>query len=329
MARRTASTLLAALGLSAAQERLYHRLEPLSGDELTRVAQRLEVAEETLARGLEPLVSAGLALLAENRLRILSVSAALSARVEQQAQAAAQAHTQLADLAAAIPYLTAATTRPGLDDVQGVTPIEGELSVGGNPLQLLKDLVGDTKGDLMWLRPDAWRMPRESAMARVIASAVATGRRSQAIYPAVALREAPAALRARSEAGEEVRVVPDLPTRLIVVGTTHAVLPEPLGHTDEPRLLIRQPAIVEGLRMLFDEIWNRAAPIGAIEALHGLGRHRFLLQQLGAGAKDEQIARTLGLSLRTVRRRIAEVLDEFHVETRFQAGVEAARRGLL
>ena len=33
-----------------------------------------------------------------------------------------------------------------------------------------------------------------------------------------------------------------------------------------------------------------------------------LRRQLAAGAKDEQIARTLGLSLRTVRRRVAELM---------------------
>jgi len=33
---------------------------------------------------------------------------------------------------------------------------------------------------------------------------------------------------------------------------------------------------------------------------------RFLLQLLAAGHKDEQIVRTLGMSLRTVRRRVAD-----------------------
>ena len=56
---------------------------------------------------------------------------------------------------------------------------------------------------------------------------------------------------------------------------------------------------------------------------------RFLLQQLAAGAKDEQIARSLGVSLRTVRRRVSEPVDELGVENRFQAGVEAVRRGWI
>ena len=56
---------------------------------------------------------------------------------------------------------------------------------------------------------------------------------------------------------------------------------------------------------------------------------RLLLEQLARGAKDEQIARTLGLSLRTVRRRVADLMDDLGAGSRFQAGVEAVRRGWI
>jgi DNA-binding CsgD family transcriptional regulator len=124
--------------------------------------------------------------------------------------------------------------------------------------------------------------------------------------------------------------VADLPSRMLIIGTTHAVLPEPLGFADEPRLLIRQPAIVGGLTLLFETLWERAESVTGLE--HGRTRadpRRFLLQQLAAGAQDEQIARTLGISLRTVRRRVAAVLTELGADSRFQAGVEAVRRGWI
>jgi DNA-binding CsgD family transcriptional regulator len=87
---------------------------------------------------------------------------------------------------------------------------------------------------------------------------------------------------------------------------------------------------VEALTMLFELMWDRAAPVPDMD--FGDARpdlRRFLLQQLAAGAKDEQIARTLGLSLRTVRRRVADLLIELGVDSRFQAGAEAVRRGWL
>lgn len=167
-------------------------------------------------------------------------------------------------------------------------------------------------------------------MAQVVGNAIASGRRSRAIYPVRALHEAPDALRARAQAGEQIRVTSDLSTRLVVIGSTHAVIPEPLGFADEPRLLIRQRGMVEALTLLFELIWERAVAVPALEL--GGARpelRRFLLQQLAAGAKDEQIARTLGISLRTVRRRVAGLLIDLGVDSRFQAGVEAARRGWL
>jgi DNA-binding CsgD family transcriptional regulator len=145
-----------------------------------------------------------------------------------------------------------------------------------------------------------------------------------------ALHEAPEVLRARARAGEQVRLIADLPTRLLVIGSSHAVLPEPLGMADEPRILVRQRGLVEALALWFDLIWERAAAVPDLDL--GEARpdlRRFLLQQLAAGAKDEQIARALGISLRTVRRRVADIMVELGVDSRFQAGVEAVRRGWL
>ena len=229
-----------------------------------------------------------------------------------------------------MPLLAAAATRPSTGEVDDVHPIDGEVSSGGNALRLLSNLIVESRGDLLWLRPDAWRMPREAAMVEVIKD----GHRLRAAVagdlPVVALREAPDVLRARAQAGEQIRLLPELPTRLIVIGTTHAVVPEPLGYADEPRLLVRQGALVEALILLFEELWSRAAPVPELDL--GEARpdlRRFLLQLLAAGQKDEQIARALGMSLRTVRRRIADLMTELGADSRFQAGVEAVRRGWI
>jgi DNA-binding CsgD family transcriptional regulator len=329
MARRTADSLLSALGLSAEQERLYQRLAPHSGSALAAVATRLSANPDELARDLRPLEERGLVVLDGDWLRVVPLSGAISTMIMVEAESAAKVHERLDHLSRAIPYLTAATVRPGPGEVSDVSALEGEVSSGGNALKLLTSLIENSRGDLLWLRPDTWRVSRENAITAVVAGAVESGRRSRAIYPVLALQEAPDVLRARAQAGEEVRLLADLPTRMMIIGSTHVVLPEPLGYADEPRLLIRQPAIVESLTMLFESMWERATPVPDLE--HGRTRtdRRFLLHQLASGAKDEQIARALGISLRTVRRRVAELLDELQVQSRFQAGVEAVRRGLL
>jgi len=330
MARSQPSSVLSALGLAREEERLYQRVLPLHGSEEGVVAAALGTTVDALPDALAPLVSRGIASVAGSRVHVQSLPGVVATLLEREADEATRSHTRLTELAAAIPFLAATATRPGPGEVEDLGALDGEVSRGGNALQLLTDMIRQSRGDLLWLRPDAWRMPRESAIAEVVAEAIASGRRSRAIYPVRALQEAPDALRARAQAGEQIRVIADLPTRMFVIGSTHVVLPEPLGFADEPRLLVRQRGLVEALTMLFELMWERAAPVPALDL--GEARpdlRRFLLQQLAAGAKDEQIARTLGLSLRTVRRRVADILIDLGVDSRFQAGVEAVRRGWL
>jgi DNA-binding CsgD family transcriptional regulator len=330
---------LTSLGLNGPEERLYARLLPLSGLDAKAVATSLGLADSAdsadgvtgaLEAALLPLSRLHLAEVRDGRLHVLPLADAVAALLRRESESAARAQSRLERLSAAIPLMVAAAARPGAGDVDDVHPIDGELTSGGDVLRLLTNIIAESRGDLLWLRPEAWRLPRESAMVEVISEAVASGRRSRAIYPVVAMREAPDVLRARAEAGEQVRLLSDLPTRMMVIGTTHAVVPEPLGYAEEPRLLVRQRALVEALTLLFELLWDRAAPVPELEA--GDPRRdlrRFVLQMLAAGQKDEQIARSLGLSLRTVRRRVADLMADLGSDSRFQAGVEAARRGWL
>jgi DNA-binding NarL/FixJ family response regulator len=76
-------------------------------------------------------------------------------------------------------------------------------------------------------------------------------------------------------------------------------------------------------------MWDRAAPVPDLGGGSLSDLRRFLLEQLAAGQVDEQIAVRLGIGLRTVRRRVADLMTELGADTRFQAGVEAARRGWI
>jgi ATP/maltotriose-dependent transcriptional regulator MalT len=122
----------------------------------------------------------------------------------------------------------------------------------------------------------------------------------------------------------------DVPSRMAIIGARVALLPERWGGR-ERCLIIRQEALIGALTALFDTWWEDALAVPGLEAGDSAGtRPRdLLLGQLARGARDDQIARALGLSLRTVRRRIATLFDELGVDSRFQAGVEAVRRGLL
>lgn len=326
----SSSSALAALGIDRQAEQLYFRLVPASGHTLLGAARLVNRTLDDLLRDLAPLLELGLVEVDEGRVNVPTMASVVADLVQRESTVAATSGNRLDALASAVAHLMAASTRPDQQDVADVHPLDGELSTGGNPLELLGQMLRASRGDMLWLRPDAWAMPREAAVSGLLAEAMATGRRSRAIYPLRALAEAPDALQARARLGEQIRVISELPTRMFILGQDHAVLPEPIGFSDEPRVHIRQRSVVAALTMWFDSLWAQAAPVPDLDT--GEARpdlRRFLLQQLMAGATDETIARKLGISLRTVRRRVASMMDDLGVDTRFQLGVEAVRRGWI
>ncbi len=327
MVRGRVPSVLAALGLDTHAEQLYFRLLPVSGHTVAGVARVLRTSRGQLLEDTGPLVHLGLVEVTGDRVVVAPIARAVARLVERESQLAAAASDRLDALAVAIPRLVAAATRPDEADLADVRPLDGELSSGGNALELIAQMVLTSQGDMLWLRPDAWAMPREAAVAAVLGDAIAGGRASRAIYPVRALLEAPEALRARARLGEQVRVISALPTRMFILGDAHAVLPEPIGYADEPRVHVRQRSIVAALTLWFEALWERATPVAELDGGARRELRRFLLEQLVAGSTDEVTARTLGVSLRTVRRRIAGIMAELGVDTRFQPGVEAARRG--
>lgn len=320
--------LFRALGLDRRAGVLYQRALRQSGATLAELAAASDMAPEELASRLGPLVESDLVELDGDRILVRTPAEALGQMLAESAACAARAQQQLEELASAVPHLEALTPRAGAFTDR--EPVDAEVGYGGGVIAELRASIETSSGELLWLRPDQWLLASEEEMATMVAEAISSGRRSRAIYPVRALSEAPSMMARRLEIGEEVRVLPELPHRLAIVGGDLAMLAEPLGHAAAPRTVVRQVALIEALTSLFEQLWDRAAPLDPGE----LGtspdhQRRFLLEQLAAGAQDEQIARRLSISLRTVRRRVAELLTELGAESRFQAGVEAARRGWL
>jgi sugar-specific transcriptional regulator TrmB len=137
------------------------------------------------------------------------------------------------------------------------------------------------------------------------------------------------------DAGEEARVVGDLPLRMLVVDRERAYLPVERGHLIQDGLLIVQPsALVAALSALFEEVWQRALPLNLEQAPSLDGDHIKLDESLGtiasllaAGLTDRAIARHLGVSIRTVERHTQRLMASLGAKTRYQAGVLAARHG--
>ena len=321
------TALAAALGLTPAQERLYRQVLAATGTPVGQLAEGLLRTADQLLEELGPLVQSGVVSVDDRgRLVVAPPPEAMGLVLAQHARSLLECSRQLQTLSRLVPELR--STGPAAPSEEA-GPLEGEVLTGGDVPQLLVEWIGQTTGELLFLRPDQWRMPSESQMAIAVASAIQSGRSARAIYPARALQEAPAVLVGRAAIGERIRVVPEVPTRLAVIGD-RVLLPDPPGLADERRLVVRQPGLVDLVIRYFEAMWDEAVAVPALD--HGEATpdlHGLLLRQLAQGAKDEQIARTLGVSLRTVRRRIAAIMTELGVDSRFQAGVEAVRRGWL
>ncbi len=93
--------------------------------------------------------------------------------------------------------------------------------------------------------------------------------------------------------------------------------------------VITSPALVQGIQSLFEAAWHGATDLESYQARFTELGAREILEQLGSGCKDETAARTLGVSLRTYRRRVAELMELLGASSRFQAGARAREAGLL
>lgn len=138
-----------------------------------------------------------------------------------------------------------------------------------------------------------------------------------------------ALLRSARAAGEELRIADELAGSMLITDSTAVLLP--LGVRASGALTITSPLVVNAMREFFDLIWQRSVPWierdDADELLTPVQRQ--IVALMAVGHSDEELAEHLGVSLRTVRRHVAEVMEALHADTRFTAGIAAARAGLL
>lgn len=131
--------------------------------------------------------------------------------------------------------------------------------------------------------------------------------------------------------GEQARFVPNLPMKLIIVDGSSAYIAFDLSDPDVTAGIVVHPSsLLDALIILFELLWDRGIPLtfanaGGLEPLGTSSEDDRLLTLLATGLKDEAVARRLGISGRSLRRRIARLQAELGAMNRFQAGVQAVR----
>jgi sugar-specific transcriptional regulator TrmB/DNA-binding CsgD family transcriptional regulator len=137
--------------------------------------------------------------------------------------------------------------------------------------------------------------------------------------------------------GLELRVVDQLPLKLVLADADLALVPLEVAPTGEPgAVLLQRSGLVAALDALFENMWRQAYPLelatleGGVEVEGGdldtpTSLDRQILSLLLAGLSDQAVAAQLDLSLRTVQRRLRWLQDLAGVRTRMQLGWYAAR----
>lgn len=211
---------------------------------------------------------------------------------------------------------------PQSGERRSVEPLSDEMAPAAVG-RLMRDATGVARSLVMVL--DAGPA-LDTATLRQNEAWIALGNEQRTIYPASAL-ESPAArqwMREWSGIGERQRIAEAPATEFAVFGDDAAIGFLRWGDPSGGYAIYRDPIIVFGLKEYFDLAWRHSTPVPSEVDADSLDQR--IVELLGDGLKDEAIARQTGASLRTVRRRIAAMMADSGVQTRFQLGAILGRR---
>jgi sugar-specific transcriptional regulator TrmB/DNA-binding CsgD family transcriptional regulator len=332
--------MLEAVGVPHEQEAVYRLLVTAGGATADAVARRTGVNEADSTRVLECLVRQGLASHTDGTPRVYRAvppDVALHPRIKHTADALDAARAEADRL------LEAHRETVRRHDAGQLL----EVITGAEALrQRLRQIQANSREEMLWFcRAQYVAMP--SGTNKEEYEALARGVRYRVLYEKAFFDDEGAVdnVMAGMRAGEIARAVPCLPLRLAIADRSVAIFPlvpgGPHGGTDQPTTaLVRDSNLLGALVALFESYWENAVPLHFSDtgelATDDTGSHRSLspadgklLSLLVAGVADKAIASQMGLSRRTVQRRIQNLMERAGAGTRMQLAWQAARRGWL
>ncbi|MFC1407058.1 MULTISPECIES: helix-turn-helix domain-containing protein [Streptacidiphilus] len=320
--------MLDSIGLDAVAERAYELLLRQESASAASMAEELGVPQQRARRALDTLAAGGLATRLPGRaLRYTPIDprAGLSALVRSR-QAELERVASSVDAYAAEYHERTLRTDPH----RLVEVIEGPAEI----THRVQELIAGAEKEIMAFDAPPYVTPHGSA-SEIEHPVLARGVAVRAIYATEVLAVPVLAdrLRAMVALGEQARVVSRVPMKMVLVDRSDAMLP--LTASEEgvrtTAVFVRRSTLCDALVELFEANWSVATPVFTETSPTDdvSAEDRDLLHLLNAGLKDEAIARQLGLSERTLRRRIAELTRRLGATSRFQAGTQAMRREWL
>nr|PPQ57553.1 helix-turn-helix transcriptional regulator [Streptomyces sp. QL37] len=124
-----------------------------------------------------------------------------------------------------------------------------------------------------------------------------------------------------SQLGAHIRTTDDHFSRLLVFDAETAIISLP--RNPQGAVVVREPHLVAFIVETYERLWlaaERCAPATGVRSEVAGDIRQAIVRLLVEGMTDASIANRLGMSVRTCRRHIADVMEELGAQSRFQAG---------
>ncbi|MBF8184844.1 TrmB family transcriptional regulator [Nonomuraea sp. K274] len=326
--------MLEAAGLAEVEERAYRLLVRAGEADVRDLAEELGITPDAATTALSAMLDKGLAReVVESRFAPVAPEVALGPRLVRQQETidwARQAVEQLAE------EYRSSLRRRDADRLIEVLPSRAALR------EQVRHLQDSAREEVMYFcRAGHVVMPSTDNTEEL--EALGRGVDYRVIYERALLEEPGmvANVAFGIKLGERARAVRVLPVRMMIADRSTALLPlvQHAGRATEPTAaLVRGSSLLEALIGLFETQWERATPIRFLEdgqVTDGAptcpldADELYLLSLLVAGVPDKSIATQLGLSQRTVQRRVYHLMRLAGAQTRMQLAWHAARERWL
>ncbi|WP_149180180.1 response regulator transcription factor [Streptomyces sp. TRM49041] len=217
---------------------------------------------------------------------------------------------------------------PGIERIEDLALVRG----------LIDDLAFFARTEVLSAEPYDALSPHNIEHARPLdLRCLRRGVRIRNLVRRTALCDAPTVgyLREIAAHGAEVRVAEDFSELILVYDRHTALVPVDPRDTARGALCAREGALVGNIITLFERLWADAENLGALvdaadpDAPELSTVQREVLHCMCSVSKDEVGARKLGVSLRTYRRHIADLMHLLDSDNRAQAALAARERGWI
>lgn len=331
---------LTPLGLSAGDEDLYRCLLRLSEGTPADLAAHLGRPPGEVGEWLDRLEGMGMTSLSDNgSIRpappAIAVQRLIDLRVrelrEELTSLAAEqrvVESLLAERDAVRPTAREVSERPAIERVEG-TP---------NVRAVIDELTFFTRQEGLTTQPHGALSEASIEASRPLdARILRRGIRMRTIMRPAAVEDAPtlAYLQEIAAMGAEIRISDKPLERMLVFDRTAALTPIDPQNPRLGALVIRETGLVANLVSLFERMWSDSVPLeDAVAARPGPEGElseieRKVLATMYQAEKDESGAREVGVSVRTYRKYVADLMQRLGATNRFQAALLARDHGWI